>query len=464
MTKTAILLVSLCLLAGSLCVWSEAEEAIPAFPGAEGFGSKTPGGRGGKVVFVTNLSDSGPGSLRAACETAGPRTVVFRVGGLITLKTPLIISEPYLTIAAQTAPGDGVCLRSDNFRIVTHDVVVRFLRCRLGDLTRKETDSVSVSHGSRNVILDHCSASWSIDETLSPSGEVDNITVQWCLIAESLLKSYHRKGPHGYGSLLRSTGRVSLHHNLWAHHSARNPRLGDNSFKPPYPTFDVRNNVIYNYGGICTGLADGAIKVNYVANYIKPGPSSKPGVRPITLSKDANETTQFYLEGNSVEGEPAKFVDPSRFFNHLERDGKKAVTVVSASFPAPPVTTTSAAKAYQAVLEDAGAVVPRRDSVDKRIVEEVRNGGGRLIDSQNEVGGWPEYKEGPVPRDSDGDGMPDDWETDRKLNRNDPSDGPARAKTGGGYTNLEIYLNELAAKPRSTDRAKTAPASDDETP
>lgn len=451
MRRTAILCVCLCLIACGLLGGSDPKEMIAAFPGAEGFGSKTPGGRGGKVLLVTNLNDSGPGSFRAACETSRPRIVIFRVGGLITLKSPLVISEPYITIAGQTAPGDGICLRNDNFRIVTHDVIVRFLRCRLGDLTRLESDTISISHGSRNVILDHCSASWSIDETLSPSGDVDNITVQWCLIAESLLKSYHHKGEHGYGSLLRSTGRVSLHHNLWAHHTERNPRLGDNFFKPPFPTFDVRNNVMYNYGRICTGLTDGTIKVNYAANYIKPGPSSKPGAAPITLSKDAGEGTQYYLEGNIVEGRPELGADPSRFFNILERDGKKAVNIVSAPFPVEPVETTSAAKAYQAVLEGVGAVVPVRDAVDQRIVNDVKNGTGKLINSQDEVGGWPAYKGGQAPRDADKDGMPDDWETARKLNPNDSSDGPARSEKGAGYTNVEIYLNELASKARGVD-------------
>ncbi|MFB3905951.1 MAG: pectate lyase [Acidobacteriota bacterium] len=446
MKKAAILSVCLYLLTCSLPAGSAPNEPIAAFPGAEGFGAKTPGGRGGKILLVTNLDDSGPGSLRAACETSGPRIVVFRVGGLITLRSPLIISEPYITIAGQTAPGDGICLRNDNFRIVTHDVIVRFLRCRLGDLTRLETDTISISHGSRNVILDHCSASWSIDETLSPSGDVDNITVQWCLIAESLSKSYHHKGAHGYGSLLRSTGRVSLHHNLWAHHTARNPRLGDNFFKPPFPTFDVRNNVMYNYGQICTGLTDGTIKVNYVANYIKPGPSSRREAAPITLSKDANEATQYYLEANFVEGRPEFGADPSKFFSLLERDGKKAVTIVSAPFPVEPVKTTRAAEAYKAILESVGAVVPVRDAVDQRIIQDVKNGTGRLINSQHEVGDWPDYRGGQAPEDTDGDGMPDDWEKARKLNPKDPSDGPILAEKSAGYTNVEVYLNELASK------------------
>lgn len=449
MNKLSILFVAVGLLLWTHCGSSDLtgqKTPIPAFPGAEGFGSDTPGGRGGRVLFVTNLNDSGPDSFREACETSGPRIVIFRVGGLITLESALVITEPFITIAGQTAPGDGVCLRGENFRVATHDVVVRFLRSRLGDHVRKDNDAISITHGSRNVIFDHCSASWSIDETFSPSGDIDNITVQWCLITESLRQSHHSKGAHGYGSLLRATGRVSLHHNLWAHHDARNPRLGDNFFRPPYPTFDVRNNVIYNYGRICTGLTDGTIKVNYVANYIKPGPSTvDPAAPPITLSKDGNEETQYYLTGNFMKGRPDLNANNSRMFNFNEREGRKSVTIVPGPFEVAPVTTTSAQEAYRAVLDDAGATLPRRDTVDQRVIAHVRKGTGRLIDSQDEVGGWPEYSSGEPPRDTDSDGMPDDWEIVRGLNPNDPSDAAAVPKDGGDYTNIEIYLNELAA-------------------
>ena len=183
---------------------------IPAFPGAEGFGAATPGGRGGRVIAVTNLNDDGPGSLRAACEADGPRIVVFRVSGTITLAKKLIVRNPYLTIAGQTAPGDGICLRNFTFVIATHDVVVRYLRSRLGDLTAQIDDSITLARGARNVILDHCSATWSIDEALSLAGDVSNVTVQWCLIAEALNQSKHTKGSHGYGSLSRANGPVDL--------------------------------------------------------------------------------------------------------------------------------------------------------------------------------------------------------------------------------------------------------------
>jgi len=247
---------------------------LPAFPGAEGFGAKATGGRGGEVYEVTNLNDSGPGSLRDAVSK-GNRTVVFRVSGTIELKKRLVVTQPNLTIAGQTAPGDGICLRNFTFAVASRNVIVRYLRGRLGDVSRQEDDSMGVLHGASNVIFDHCSASWSIDETLSLSGNETDVTIQWCIIAEPLNNSLHSKGPHGYGSLARSNGRVSLHHNLWAHCDGRNPRLGNNYGRPPYPTFDVRNNVIYDYGRTCSGLTQGVLKVNYVGNYIRPGPSSK---------------------------------------------------------------------------------------------------------------------------------------------------------------------------------------------
>jgi pectate lyase len=236
------------LIAGVLLAAVSVGAELPDFPGAEGFGATTPGGRGGRVIYVTTLDDSGPGSLRAAIGAQGPRTILFRVGGVIDLQSALVVREPFVTIAGQTAPGGGICLRGDNFGIATHDVVVRFLRVRLGDLRRREVDTFSIADGSRNVVVDHCSASWSIDETLSPSGDISDVTVQWCIISESLNNSLHSKGPHGYGSLLRATGGVSLHHNLWSHHNGRNPRFGDNYAEGPFPTFDFRNNVIYNWG------------------------------------------------------------------------------------------------------------------------------------------------------------------------------------------------------------------------
>jgi pectate lyase len=415
---------------------SKEDRWLPAFPGAEGFGAKATGGRGGEVYEVTNLNDAGPGSLRDAVSK-GQRTVVFRVSGTIALKKRLVITQPDITIAGQTAPGDGICLRNYPFAVASRNVIVRYLRSRLGDDTRQEDDSMGVLHGASNVIFDHCSATWSIDEALSLSGNETDVTIQWCLIAEPLNNSFHAKGAHGYGSLMRSNGRVSLHHNLWAHCNSRNPRLGDNYGKAPYPTFDVRNNVMYDYGHTCSGLTQGVLKVNYVGNYIKPGPSSKAKT-PIHVGEPSEML--FFIHGNVFEGNDKLTADNALFFDSIELKGKRQVQTVKEPFAVPAVRTQAAKEAYEMVLAVAGASLPARDAVDRRIIEQVRKGTGKIIDSQKEVGGWPELKSTKPPLDSDHDGMPDDWETKHGLNPRDPADG-ARAKDKNGYTNLEHYLN-----------------------
>ncbi|HUR59896.1 MAG TPA: hypothetical protein VM029_19400 [Opitutaceae bacterium] len=414
---------------------------LPSFPGAEGFGATTPGGRGGKVIAVTTLEDAGPGSLREACDTEGPRIVVFHVGGTIALKRPLTVTKPFLTIAGQTAPGDGICLRDNTLGVATHDVVVRYLRCRLGDETAREADALDVLNGSSNVVIDHCSATWSIDECLSLSGNNQNITVQWCLIGESLRQSKHAKGPHGYGSLARANGPVTFHHNLWIHNDARNPRLGDNYGRGPgFPTFDVRNNVIYDHGGTASGLTQGNLKANYVANYIRPGPSSKAKT-PITVgNKPLDSDLQFFIRDNVFEGNAELTQDNTKFFSAHEIDGKRQVRLFDQPWAAPAVRTVSANDAVELVLATVGASLPARDPVDTRLVGHVRTRSGEMINSQTEVGGWPVLKSGPVPVDSDRDGMPDDWEMKHRLNPRDAADGNADADRDG-YTNVEEYLN-----------------------
>jgi pectate lyase len=412
--------------AGALCAAD-----LPAFPGAEGFGAKSKGGRGGRVLIVNNLNDSGPGSLRAAVDAKGPRIVVFSVSGLIDLKTPIQLREPFITIAGQTAPGDGICLRGYEFSVQSHDVVLRYLRFRPGDIAGKEVDALSIGGESRNVIVDHCSAGWSVDESLSPSGAIADITVQWCLIAEGLNKSVHHKGAHGYGSLVRAVGGLSMHHNLWAHNIARNPRLGDNYGKPPFPTFDIRNNVIYDFGGIASGMTGDTLDANYAANYIRPGPSSNTKHGVIVFTKEAK--TRYYAKDNFIEGTQPLF------------DNMQNVTVMERPFDAPRITATTAKEAYEAVLNTVGASLPRRDAADARIVNEVRTRTGRVIDSQKEVGGWPEYRSAPAPADSDGDGMPDAWEKTHGLNPNDPGDA-AKDRDGDGYSNIEEYINSLVRR------------------
>lgn len=415
--------------------------ALPAFPGAEGFGSTTPGGRGGRVIAVTNLDDSGPGSFRAACEAEGPRIVVFRVAGTIALKKPITVTHPYLTIAGQTAPGDGICLRDATFGIATHDVIVRYLRSRLGDATAQEADCIDLLNGAHDCIIDHCSATWSIDECLSISGNNANCTVQWCLIGESLNQSKHTKGKHGYGSLSRANGPITWHHNLWLHNDARNPRLGDNYGRgPTFPTFDVRNNVIYNYGGTASGLTQGKLLINYVANTVIAGPSSTAKT-PIHIgNKPIDSDITFYLRDNVFVGHDDFTQDNAKFIDELVIDGKTQARTTNTPFATAPVTTTSAAEALEKVLASVGASLPVRDSADTRLIGHVRNRGGKLINSQDEVGGWPVLKTAEAPLDTDHDGMPDAWETAHGLNPKDASDG-ALDSDKDGYTNVEEYLN-----------------------
>ncbi len=415
------------------------EYTLPAFPGAEGFGATTPGGRGGRVIFVTNLNDSGPGSFRAACEATGPRIVVFRVSGTIALKSDIIVTEPYITIAGQTAPGEGICLRDATFGIATHDVVVRYLRSRLGDETRRTADAFDVLHGSRNVVLDHISATWSIDEALSLSGNNQYITIQWCLIGESLRESKHRKGAHGFGTLARANGPVTFHHNLWIHNDGRNPRLGDNYGRGNSPTFDVRNNVIYNYGGTASGLTQGILKVNYVANYIRPGPSSRART-PITIGPNRS-SMDFFIRDNVFDGNEELTRDNTRFFSQVEADGTRIVRIADQPIEAPKVTTVSAEEALELVLAKVGASLPKRDAVDARLVEHVRTRTGTMINSQTEVGGWPELKSATPPADADNDGIADDFEKRHGLDPHDPKDAAKLAPSG--YTWIEEYINSL---------------------
>jgi len=434
-------------------VYSQSQ--ILAFPSAEGFGAYSKGGRNGQVLFVTNLNDYNPeneepiiGSLRWACDTYGPRTVIFKVSGLIELKTWLTIINPYITIAGQSSPGDGICLKNFGLSIRTHDVIVRYLRCRPGDemgIDKEggfETDAISISEFSENVIIDHCSASWSIDETLSihsrePGNPPLSVTVQWCIISESLNDSYHPNGPHGYGSLIKFTGNASFHHNLYAHHSSRNPHvdtyLGG-------MTLDFRNNVIYNYGNPGNTMFD-PINMNYVANYIKPGIDTKNLDIAIYLVAESStedsllgqNVRRIYPEGNILEGKD--YINQWDMFYKVYNRNK-----MDKPFEVANITTELASDAFENVLMNAGAVLPIRDSIDSRIIEDVRNGTGHIIDSQTQVGGWPNYKSIVAPIDDDNDGMPDDWEIKYGL---DPANNLDNNLDNDkdGYTNIEEWLN-----------------------
>jgi pectate lyase len=419
---------------------SFSQNKLPAFPGAEGYGAYTPGGRGGKVYVVTRLEDSGPGTLREACEAEGSRIVVFNVSGVIDLQSPLIITRPYITIAGQTAPGQGICLKRRELNIFTHDVIVRYIRSRPGDVSGLEMDAISVGKDAHDVIVDHCSANWSVDECLSPSGAIYNVTVQWCLIGQSLQKSVHKKGAHGFGSLVRGIGGITLHHNLWINNTARNPRLGDNYDQPPWPTIDVRNNVMYNWSQMCSGMTGGNVSANYMFNYLKPGPASSPRA-PIVLTKTSK--VKFYLEGNVVEGRPQFTKTPEAMFD-ASADTVKLFEVMRKPFATAPVNTSKAEKAYKDVIENVGANRPVRDTIDAMLIKQVRTNTGKLIDSQNEVGGWPKYPAVAPRMDSDSDGMPDAWEAANNLNPKDASDSNKTGKNSSGYTNIESYINSLA--------------------
>ncbi len=448
------------IVAGALLVpTAAAEESLPAFPEAEGFGAFTPGGRGGRVLYVTTLADYDPGlgepaipgSLREALSNKGPRLVLFRVSGTIFLKTTLAVTHPYLTIAGQTAPGDGICLARSLFRIDTHDVVVRHVRFRLGDQAERESGTFQIGRGSQNVIVDHCSMSWSTDENCTINGpDVRNITVQWCVIAESLNRSFHPKGEHGHGSLLRSDGGgFTIHHSIYAHNNSRNPRPGGYDDSPGL-LLDFRNNVVYNWGANSGYSGLERTRINYVGNYFKPGPSTSAGVRGYAFSA-RTPRTQLYLSDNFFHDAPAKTRENWRMIRKWgEWDGEpKDTNLVPEPFPAPPVATDAPAVAFEKVLDQAGAVLPRRDSVDSRIVQSIRTGTGRIIDSQKEVGGWPELQSTAPPLDTDGDGMPDDWEHRHGFNPNLARDGALDADADG-YTNVEEFLNR--SDPATSDR------------
>src|SRR5262245_39773053 len=409
-----------------------------AFPGAEGAGRLSQGGRGGRVLKVTNLDDAGPGSLRAAIETPGPRTIVFDISGTIALATPLRITEPRVTLAGQSAPGDGITLRNQPLIVEADDVVIRYLRSRLGDEGHAESDAIWVRKG-RRIILDHVSASWSVDETLSvnapfrdPDDGFHDVTVQWSIISESLNQSLHVKGPHGYGSLIAGGygTRISFHHNLWAHHSGRNPRPG-NPVPPERDSVgafhDYRSNVFYDWGGehsgynADTGKKASLVHYNFVDNTYIPGAASTGRI----AFNESNELAHAWFAGNSMDGVIPR--DPWSLVNGKSTGKyrlKKPVQVA-------PVAAEPAAQAYENVLGRAGASRVR-DAVDRRVLQGVRARSGSLIDSQKDVGGWPELKALAPVLDADADGMADQWERHHGL---DATRDDSAGVTDSGYTN-----------------------------
>lgn len=429
--------------------------ALRAFPGADGAGQWSLGGRGGRVYTVTNLQDSGPGSLREAVEASGPRTVVFAVSGTIQLKSELIVRNSRITIAGQTAPGDGITLRDHPLTVAADDVVVRYIRSRLGDVTKVDGDAIGVVAGKR-IILDHVSASWSSDETLSvaasfktPEKSWDEVTVQWSLIGESLNQTA-AKGPgvqHGFGSLVRGAkgSRVTYHHNLWLHHKDRMPRPGNYTLPAQDPVggfFDFRSNVFYNWGDERSGynmdFQGTHSSYNFVDNCYWTGPSSKGA----WAFEESSSKARAYFSGNTMNGQmpadPWSLVRPHKA--HLPQglpDNYKS----SQPFPVAPLQRDPVATACPKVIEVVGASLSR-DAVDQRLLADFAQRKGQLINSQNEVGGWPQLRSLPAPLDTDGDGIPDDWEKANGLDPRNAKDG-AQVDARTGYTHLENYLADL---------------------
>ena len=438
-----------------------AEKPLIAFPGAEGYGRFAMGGRGGDVYHVTSLDDSGPGTLRdgiKSIKSGTPRTIVFDVSGNISLKKDLRIEKANgLTIAGQTAPGDGITLKDNTLKIIkgSSNIIVRYLRCRLGDESKTSNDALDVGSEpdvTHDVILDHLTLTWGVDGNMDTE-MLSNFTMQWCMVGEALNDSCHyKKQPHAMLMSLRKTqGDVSIHHNLLFSSRDRHPTLGGGQPKQSNTRaiFDFRNNVIYNWEGACN-LASG--RFNLIGNYWRPGPNTdfKRDPFPIAPKAEADDVTVGHLAGNHFEDKPDWNADNYRAFQFGTRGGKYIGEVTQEKFVQPaefvaqddrPISQP-AEKAYQLVLAHAGAS-KARDAADKRVVEGIIARTHRRIDSQKEVGGWPELKSAPAPKDSDGDGMPDAWETAHNLNPSEPADGNQRQAEG--WTNLEVYLNSLAA-------------------
>jgi hypothetical protein len=438
-----------------------------AFPGAEGFGKYATGGRGGQVAKVTNLNDDGPGSFRQAL--AGfpdePLTVVFDVGGIIELKSPIVIRRSNLTVAGQTAPGDGICLKGHSFMVNgagqggnKGNVVIRFIRSRPGGTLKSGMYAFDMEN-CRDVIIDHCSFSWA-NEECAAMYDTKNTTVQWSIVSEGLYEAGHQKGHRSYGGVWGGQY-ASYHHNLIAHQASRAVRFNGSRAHDTVALVDYRNNVIYNWGsanapyGGDVKIKGGVSQVNMIGNYYIPGPATASTLK-FMQALDAGQSStgvgQWYLSGNVMEGDKKLTNDNGKGLDlsNLPEE-KQAQAIANQAFTiSEPLSEQSAKDALRAVLQNAGATYPKRDAVDARIVAEVKDkkasglgsfGKPGIIDSPGAVGGWPEYNGGKALPDADNDGMPDEWERKNGLNANNASD---RNKLGaGGYTMLEVYLNYL---------------------
>lgn len=470
-------------------------QTTPAFPGAEGFARyTTTGGRGGSVYHVTNLNDNGSGSLREGLKS-GNRIIVFDVSGTIALKSTLEIKKENITIAGQTAPGDGICIKNYSVVIKANNVIIRFIRCRMGDEEKTEDDAMWGRNQS-NVIIDHCTMSWSTDECSSFYGN-KNFTMQWCILSESLTNSVHGKGSHGYGGIWGGEG-ATFHHNLLAHHKSRTPRLCGSRYtgRPDDERVDLRNNVFYNWGPTNSGYAGEGGNYNFVNNYYKPGPSTatkesityrifSPNADDGKYENEAGVWGKFYVSGNYFDDTCSKLSSKSKT-NIAKTNADNWVGIHpntnNAALPegnieniksateheAAPTTTHSATEAYEKVLAYVGASL-KRDVIDARIMSDIRSGSytfegtngssNGLVDSQTDCEGYITYNSVSKPVDSNNDGIPDEW-ADKYL---------PQGKTykdideETGYCYLELYINSLVDKLMKSgyENAEYSPSKDD---
>lgn len=441
--------------------YNPVEEEAFAFPGAQGFGNKVTGGRGGQVIKVSNLNDSGVGSLRNAILASGARIIVFDVSGTIELSSSITITNPNITIAGQTAPGDGITLKNHSLKINTDNVIIRYMRSRMGDEGADQADAMEGRYH-KNIIIDHCSVSWSTDECASFYAN-ENFTMQWCVLAESLRNSIHESGVHGYGGIWGGKN-ASFHHNLLAHHDNRNPRFDHPAIYPsPDNTsefrgvVDFRNNVIYNWGTDATYGGE-AGTFNMINNYYKPGPATQTPQRMLHAYKQATSTStvygfgDFYVNGNIVEGYDA--INSDNWIGVVAKNGTTAdKEAMQLNEPLPSGEWSfvhTAQQAFDKTVLYAGASLVR-DDVDSRIVSNVQNGtytaegsngsAHGIIDSQSDVGGWPVLQTLTAPQDSDNDGMPDAWELANNLNPN--LNDASERYLSTAYDNIEVYINSL---------------------
>lgn len=436
-----------------------------AFPGAEGFGKYATGGRGGQVVAVTNLNDSGVGSFRWALEQypGEPLTVVFAVSGIIELQSKIQIKRSNLTIAGQTAPGDGICLKNQSLILNgasskgNHgNIIIRYIRSRPGGTLKTGLYGFDMEN-CHDVIVDHCSFSWA-NEECAAMYDTKNTTVQWCIVSEGLYEAGHMKGHRSYGGVWGGQY-ASYHHNLIAHLNNRAIRFNGARAHDTIALIDYRNNVIYNWGnanaayGGEVNIAGGVSQVNIVNNYYKPGPATSSDLKFVHASyqkENSKGTGEWFVDGNIMEGDKL-LTKKNKIGVDLQEAGYPKNAISKTAFPVSVALSVETAKeSYEKVLKYAGAIFPKRDATDERVVNETRTGtaSGKgsfgkpgIIDNVFVVGGWAQYQSLPAPVDTDNDGMPDAWETKKGLNPNNASD---RNKVdASGYTMLEIYLNEL---------------------